>query len=97
MAVARSYGFEIHLMGNPISGSAAWFFVIVLKFIFKPIFELKIHEKISCHQKNSILTYRFDSQKQQIQKVEKEKLVIDRKIHFRQMKDYWAWSQRFEK
>ena len=47
MAVARYYGFEIDSVRNPISGSAAWFFGIILKFTFTPIFEIKIHEKIS--------------------------------------------------
>ena len=51
MAVARSYGFEIDFVGNPISGSAAWFFIIILKFIFTPIFEIKIYEKNSLTQK----------------------------------------------
>ena len=45
IAVARSYGFEIDFVWNPISGSAAWFFVIIIKFIFTTIFEIKIHEK----------------------------------------------------
>ena len=38
MAVARPLGFEIVFVRNPISGSAAWFFVIIFKFIFTPIF-----------------------------------------------------------
>ena len=45
MAVARLYGFEIDFVTNPISGSAAWFFVIIFEFIFTPIFEIKIHEE----------------------------------------------------
>ena len=45
MAVARPLGFEIDFVRNPISGSAAWFFVIILKFILTPIFEIKVHEK----------------------------------------------------
>ena len=45
MAVARPYGFEIDFVRNPISGPAAWFFVIILKLIFTPIFEIKIYEK----------------------------------------------------
>ena len=44
MAVARPNGFEIDFVGNPISGSAC-FFVHILKFIFTPIFEIKIHAK----------------------------------------------------
>ena len=45
MAVARPLGFEIDFVRKPISGSAAWFFVIILKIIFKPIFEIEIHGK----------------------------------------------------
>ena len=45
MAAARSYGFEIDFVRNPISGSAAWFFVIILQFIFTAIFEINVHEK----------------------------------------------------
>ena len=45
MAVARPFGFEIDFVRNPISESAAWFFVIILKFIFTPIFKIKVHEK----------------------------------------------------
>ena len=45
MANARPLGFEIAFVRNPISGPAAWFFVIILKLIFTPIFEIKVHEK----------------------------------------------------
>ena len=45
MAAARPYGFRIDYVRNPISGSAVWFFLIILKFIFTLIFETKIHEK----------------------------------------------------
>ena len=45
MAIARSLGFEIDFVRNPISGSAARFFVIILKFILRPIYEIKISEK----------------------------------------------------
>ena len=38
--------------GDSIFESAAWFFVIILKFIFKSIFGIKIHGKIPWHQKN---------------------------------------------
>ena len=41
------------LRGDPIFESAAWFFVIMLKFIFTSIFESKIHEKNPWHQKKS--------------------------------------------
>ena len=40
VAVARQYGFEIDFVRNPIFGSAAGFFVIILKFIFTIIFEI---------------------------------------------------------
>ena len=33
------------LRRDPIFESASWFFVIILKFIFTSIFEIKIHEK----------------------------------------------------
>ena len=45
LATARSYGFKIDFVRNLISGSAAWFFVIIRKFIFTPVSEIKIHEK----------------------------------------------------
>ena len=38
-------GFEIDYKGDPIFESTARFFVILLKFIFTFIFEIKIHEK----------------------------------------------------
>ena len=31
--------------GEPILESAAWFYVSIVKFIFTPTFEIKIHEK----------------------------------------------------
>ena len=45
MPVARPYDFEIDFVINPISGSAAWFFVIILEFVFTLIFEIKIYKK----------------------------------------------------
>ena len=59
MAGARSYGFEIDFMRNPISGSAAWFFVIILEFIFTSIFEIKVHVKKSLAPKEVIFEARF--------------------------------------
>ena len=48
------------LRGDPIFESAAWFFVIILKFIFTPIFEIKINEKkIPWRQKNFIFEGQF--------------------------------------
>ena len=43
MAVARPYGFEIDFLRNPFSVSTSWFFVIILKVIFTPIFVIKIY------------------------------------------------------
>ena len=40
MGVARPYGFEIDFVRNPLSGPTAWFFVIILKLIFTPIFAI---------------------------------------------------------
>ena len=45
MAVAQPLDFEIDFARNPISGSAAWFFVIILKFFSTAIFEIKNHVK----------------------------------------------------
>ena len=61
MVVAWLNGFEIDFVRNPISWSAAWFSNIILKFIFTPIFEIKIHEKNSLtpkkfHFRDPILT-----------------------------------------
>ena len=40
-----SIGSNIDFLGDPIFESATRFFVIILKFIFTPIFAIKIHEK----------------------------------------------------
>ena len=45
MVVAQPLGFEIDFVRNPTSGSAAWFFVLILKFILTAIFEIKVHVK----------------------------------------------------
>ena len=45
MAVAQLLDFEIDFARNPISGSAAWFYVIIVKFIFTAIFEIKNQAK----------------------------------------------------
>ena len=48
------------LRGDPIRDSAAWFFVIILKYIFTSIFEIKIHEKKFLDiKKNFIFEGRF--------------------------------------
>ena len=59
MAVARLYGCEVDFVRNPFSGSAAWFFIIILQFIFTPIFEIKIFAKNPLHQKNFIFEAPF--------------------------------------
>ena len=43
-------GFKINFVGNPITGSACYFDVIIPKFIFKPIYEINISEKNFWHQ-----------------------------------------------
>ena len=45
MAVVRPNGFKINFVRNPFSGSAARFFVIILKCIFTLIYGIKIFEK----------------------------------------------------
>ena len=45
MAVAQPLDFEIVFAINPISGSAASFFIIILKFTFTALFEIKFHIK----------------------------------------------------
>ena len=47
MVVARPNGFDHDFLRNPISGSAAKFFFIILKLIFTLIFEIQIHDKNS--------------------------------------------------
>ena len=42
LAVVQPLDFEIDFARNPISGSAARFFVITIKFIITAIFEIKI-------------------------------------------------------
>ena len=59
MDVAQPLGFEIDFARYPISGSAAWFFIIILKLIFTPIFEIKVHEKNSWHRKKNIFEARL--------------------------------------
>ena len=46
-------GSKIDFKRDPIFESAIWVFVIILKFIFTLIFEIKIHEKIPWYQKIS--------------------------------------------
>ena len=54
-------GPKIDFKGNPIFESAAWFCVIILKFIFTSIFEIKIHEKKFLTPKNFIFEGRFEN------------------------------------
>ena len=49
----RQYNFKPDFVKNAISGPAAQFFVFIPKLFFTTIFEIKIHEKIPWHQKNS--------------------------------------------
>ena len=44
-AVARPYGFAIDFVRNRFSESAAWFFVIILKFILHPFLKSKFMKK----------------------------------------------------
>ena len=55
MAVAQLLDFKIDFARNPISGSAVWFFAIIMKFIFTAILEIKI----PWHQKNFIFEAGF--------------------------------------
>ena len=59
MAVAQLLDFEIDFSRNPISESAAWFFVIILKFIMTAIFEIKVHVKKFLGPKKIIFEARF--------------------------------------
>ena len=61
MAVAQPLDFEIDFVRNPISGSAAWLFVIIIKFIFKAIFEIKNYVKkfLGTKKKKFIFEARF--------------------------------------
>ena len=59
MADAQPLDIEIDFARNPISWSAAWFFVFIVNFIFTAIFEIKNHVKIPWHQKNFIFDARL--------------------------------------
>ena len=59
MAVAQPYSFKIDFVRNRISGSAARYFVMILKFILTPIFEIKSHEKNSLKPKKIIFEAQF--------------------------------------
>ena len=61
MAGARPYRVGIAFLRNPISRSAAWFFVIIRKFMFTAIFEIEIPEKNSMAQKKFIIIHQTDS------------------------------------
>ena len=45
MADAQPLDFEIDFAQNPTYRSAAWFFVIIVKFFFTAIFQIKNHIK----------------------------------------------------
>ena len=57
--LVSSNAFKIDFVGNTISGLAAYFFFIILKFIFTPIFEIKISDKYPCHENNFIFLGQF--------------------------------------
>ena len=59
IAFVRPNGFGIDFVRYSISGSALWFFVFILKFIFRLIFKIKIMKKNPWHQKNFIFEGRF--------------------------------------
>ena len=59
MALARLNGFEIVFVRNPIFESGSWFFVISFKFIWTPIFEIKIHARKSLDIKKVFFEDRF--------------------------------------
>ena len=59
IAFVRPNGFGIDFVRYSISGSALWFFVFILKFIFRLIFKIKIMKKNPWHQKNFISEARF--------------------------------------
>ena len=44
--LVRPYSLKIHFVRNFLTGSAVWFFLIILKFVFAPICEIKTFEKI---------------------------------------------------
>ena len=46
MGLVSLNGSKIDFLGDPILQSAAWFFVIILEFIFAPIFDIQIDKKI---------------------------------------------------
>ena len=68
MAFEQPYGFEFAFVRNPISGSAAWFFVNILKLISEPIFKIKIYEKISWYKQISFSKADFHKSAYQITK-----------------------------
>ena len=53
-AVVQPLGLKNDFLRNPFFGSAAWFFVIILKFILIANFEIKVHIKNSLAPKKMI-------------------------------------------
>ena len=49
MELVSQNDFKNDFVGKPISGPAAYFFVVIPKFNFKPIFNIKISEKNTQH------------------------------------------------
>ena len=73
------------LRGDPIFESAAWFFVIILKFISTSIFEIKIHEKKFRDTKKILFTkvdfYKaWDSYSSRSQCHTRKSNLVDRKL-----------------
>ena len=50
-AVGRPDGFEIDFVRNHFPASAAWFFVIILKFVYAYFWNSNLWKKIAWHQK----------------------------------------------
>ena len=61
MGLVSPNGSKIDFMGEPIFESVRSFFVIILKFIFTPIFEIQIHEKKFIDTKKLIFESRFSN------------------------------------
>ena len=65
MAAAWPYDFKIYFVRNPIPRSAARVFIIILEFIFTPIYEIQISEKKnSWHHSNFIFEGLFSGHEQ---------------------------------
>ena len=61
MAVVRLYGLEIDFLRNPISESAAWFFVTILKLFLHSFLTQNLWKKNFLTPKNFIFKGRFSA------------------------------------